>query len=230
MILPVVEKAFHDAAVLKGAFGKVQSGINFGAPLDNAVSVYGEEILAACVGEPELATWVLRQMAEAILVVYDKVSSVIDETPGDPREAFFSLGNCPVCMIRPKDLPEGGAAGRPVDAGAVQGALLAAPLRHLPPLRGRLQAAQSHRARPRLGHRFAGGAGCLPRPADVYLYRRIRITRDHAGEGVDAIVSKIVNAAGPHELLTGIAVAEIGPDITDETVRDLMTAGERIDT
>ena len=65
-IPPVVEKAFSDAVRLKQAFGKMQVGINFGVPLNNAVSVYGEEILAACVGEPELATWVLRQMAEAI--------------------------------------------------------------------------------------------------------------------------------------------------------------------
>jgi hypothetical protein len=49
-------------------------------------------------------------------------------------------------------------------------------------------------------------------------------------EGVDAIISKIVNDAGPRDLLTSIAVAEIGPDISDETVRDLMTAGERINT
>jgi len=41
-------------------------------------------------------------------------------------------------------------------------------------------------------------------------------------------VAKIVTDAGPRDLLTSIAVAEIGPDISDETVRDLMTAHDEL--
>ena len=224
---PVVEKAFADAARLKEAFGKVQSGINFGAPLNNAVSVYGEEILAACVGEPELATWVLRQMAEAIMVVYDRVSSVIDETPGDPRQAFFSLGNCPVCMIRPKTYSQ---VVLPVDLWMREQFKGRFMLHHCGIFHPYVEVYKPLKPTELdlgWGTDLRAARAAFPDlPMSTYI--DVSALRGITREGVDAIVSKIVHDAGPRELLTSIAVAEIGPDVPDETVRDLITSGERI--
>ncbi len=223
----VVAKAFSDAARLKDAFGAVTAGINFGAPLNNAVSIYGEEILAACVGDPELATWVLRQMAEAIMLVFDQVSSVIDETPGNPREGYFSLGNCPVCMLRPKTYAQ---VVLPVDLWMreqFKGRFL---LHHCGIFHPYVEV-----YKPLKPTELDIGWGTdlkLARAAfpdlPMSTYIDVSALRGITREGVDAIIGKIVRDAGPRELLTAIAVAEIGPDVPDETVRDLMTASERL--
>jgi hypothetical protein len=224
---PVVEKAFADAARLRQAFGKVQSGINFGGPLNNAVSVYGEEILAACVGEPELANRVLGKMGEAVLAVYDRVSSVIDETPEDPRAAYFSLGNCPVCMIRPKTYAW---VVLPVDLWLreqFKGRFL---LHHCGIFHPYIDVYKPlHPTELDLGW---GTDLRLARKAfpdlPISTYIEVSALRGIDRDGVDAIVSTIMRDAGPVELLTTIAVAEIGPDIDDETVRNLMTTHDRI--
>ena len=69
----------------------------------------------------------------------------------------------------------------------------------------------------------------FPGPADVHLYRRICLTRDYPRRS-GCHRNQDCQRRGPWDLLTSIVVAEIGPDISDGTVRDLMTAGERIKT
>jgi hypothetical protein len=225
---PVVEQAFKDAARLKQMYGKVQSGINFGAPLNNAVSVFGEEILAACVEDPELAGWVLRQMAEAILAVYDQVSSVIDEPSGDPRQEFFGLGNCPVCMIRPRTYAQ---VVLPVDLWLREQFKGRFQLHHcgiFHPYAEVYQPIKPTELDLGWGTDLRVARKAFPDiPMSTYI--DVSALRGIDRDGVDAIVSKIIRDSGPLELLSAIEVAEIGPDVPDETVRNLMTAFERID-
>ena len=89
----------EDALALTRRYGHCDRSINIGGPLNNAVSVFGEAILAACVADPELAGQVLMQMARLCLQVDDELVHT-GAPPGALRPAG-TIGNCPVCMISP---------------------------------------------------------------------------------------------------------------------------------
>jgi hypothetical protein len=56
----------RNAQTLEERYGCYRALINFGAPLNNAVSVFGEEIFATCAADPELAERLRRRLAATI--------------------------------------------------------------------------------------------------------------------------------------------------------------------
>jgi len=96
----VFRKAMEDAATLRGKYGFVNGGINMGGPLNVAVTVFGEEFLAACACEPDIARHVLSVIAETETRLIYEYCSVVQ--PGYPTAPFhYGLGNCPAIMLSP---------------------------------------------------------------------------------------------------------------------------------
>jgi uroporphyrinogen-III decarboxylase len=97
---PGVQLIIKNARLLEERYGFCHAEINFGGPLNNAVSILGEEIFIECAAEPELAQRVLRKMGEACLAVFDQVQCRINGLEGlQTRRGSWSLGNCPAGQI-----------------------------------------------------------------------------------------------------------------------------------
>ncbi len=224
---PVARRALENARRLRLRYGKCESAINFGGPLNNAVSVLGGEFLAACAAEPELARDVLRKMGQAVLLVHDRVACRIRGVePSAARAGNWGIGNCPVCMISP------GAYRRvvlPVDLwfrGQFAGDFH---LHHCG-----VFDAYAEVYRPLAPDELDLGPGSSLRLARR-AYPRARISTYFAVETlaemsraeIDRLLAEMIQEAAPAELFTWVRAIEIGPQVSDDTVRDLMTAQAR---
>ena len=102
----VTRRAMADAKLLRNRYGTCEGQFNGGSPLNNAVSVLGEEILAAIIERPAAAQRVLRLMGQALLTTFDRVTVPINRLNREGKPALGGLGNCPVCMISPQSYRE----------------------------------------------------------------------------------------------------------------------------
>ncbi len=224
---PVMRQTLVDAGLLWERYGACESGVNYGGPLNNAVSVFGSEILYACAAEPELAQQVLYRMAEVVVLVHDYLNLRLErKAPGANRLAGYGLGNCPVGMLSPALYQR---VVLPVDLWLRR--------QYTGPFN------LHHCAR---FHPYAEVYQALqPDSLDVGPGSDLRLTRlaypatllsawidlaDLQGSPseIAAHVDAMLAAAGPLELFNQIEVADAGPeDLTDETVRALVEAVRR---
>jgi len=219
---PVVRRAFAEAAALRERYGSCDGSINLGGPLNNAVSVSGEEILAACLADPPLARRTLQTMAEALLLVHDLVMCRINGQEVTSPRPGWGIGNCPVCMISPETYRE---VVLPVDQW----------------LRAQFRDFGLHHCG--VFHPYAdvyaelgpssldvGWGSDLGRVREVFPHTPMSLMIEasalvaKSGAELDALVARTAEAAAPLELVTKLWVAEIGPDVPDETVQTLVTA------
>jgi hypothetical protein len=226
---PALQLALKNARLLEEHYGHCQGVVNFGGPINNAVSVLGEEIFAACAAEPQLAQRVLHKMGEAVLVVNDWVDLNINHlTPSQARAHEWGLGNCPVGQISPSTYHD---VVLPVDlwlSSQYRGALnlhhcglfhpYTAVYRPLHPLT--LDVGP--------GTNLLATRSAYPdTPLSTYL--EVGWLAAAGPKEVDAVVAQMCKDAAPLPLFTFIRVAEVGPEISDDTVRNLMTSVSRID-
>jgi hypothetical protein len=216
---PVARRFREDASILTRRYGSCDRCINIGGALNNAVSVLGEVILAACASDPELAGEVLMQMARLCLqvddeLVHDDITLVVTRPAG-------TIGNCPVCMISPETYRR---VVLPVDRW----------------YRDHYEAFSIHHCGVFHPYRFVYKA---LRPAhldigwgsDLRLIRaaypdvkvsleiQARILTGTPLDELDRTIEALVVDAGPVELITHLWVAEVGPDVADEVIRHLVT-------
>jgi hypothetical protein len=224
---PAVKLAFANAKILEDRYGKVRSAVNFGGPLNNAVSVLGEEIFAVCASDPELAEKVLRQMGEAVFRVHDLVECKINKIPrGKERQKNWGIGNCPVGQISPEMYRQ---VVLPVDLwfrNSFQGGFS---LHHCGIFHPYVDVYQ-----PLKPSDIDAGPGTDLRltrraypdtPISAYFNPATFSSLDR--QTIDAIYENMVQEAHPANLLTYIRAIEVGPELTDDSVRDMMTARER---
>jgi len=224
----VVRQLYDEARILQEHYGQFEAVINFGGPLNNAVSVLGGEIYAALKAQPELARGVLQRMGETVVTVHKKVVCALNKTPAS--EVFkkdFGLGNCPVGSISPRTYQE---LILPADLWIRQKFTGKFNLHHCGLFQ---QYATVYRPlRPTSldvgpGTDLRATRAAYPdTPISTYLEvgGLAGITRDR----LDAMLEKMIEDAAPPNLFPLITVAEAGPEISDETVIDLMTARDRI--
>lgn len=222
---PVVRRALEDARLLNECYGCCSGHINFGGPLNNAVSVLGEEILEACLTAPERAQRVLRKMGEAILAVHDGVTCRIDGADLRSGRPQAGIGNCPVCMISPETYR---SVVLPVDRWYSR----------------QYRECRLHHCG--LFHPYAEAYRALrPVAVDVGWGSDLRITRQafprtpmsleiqaaavigKDAQDLDEMVGEMLRGAAPVELVTRLWVAEAGVEVSDDAVRALMTVPER---
>jgi hypothetical protein len=217
-----------NAGILEARYGRCRALINYGAPLNNAVSVLGEEIFAACAADPELAQRVLYRMGQAVLAVHDGLECRINRVEASrTRQKTWELGNCPVSQISPAMYQ---SVVRPVDRWLLDQFTGGNSLHHC----GHFHPyAEVYRPLDLLCLDVGPGTDlritrrAYPQ-ARISTYIEVSALARMDRDEVDALVAGIVADAGPAGLLTCIRVAEMGPEISDETVRNLMTVAERV--
>jgi hypothetical protein len=219
---PVVERAMKDAHLLADRYGGCEGSFNEGSPLNNAVSVLGEEILAAIVERPQAAQRILKLMAQAILTMHDSVTARINRTPPSSRRAIRGLGNCPVCMISPKSYEQ---VVLPVDQWYLSqiggrglhhcGAFhpYAEVYKKLEP--DGLQIGY-------LSDRRISRAAFPNTPISLLLEASAIAGQTPAH--VQTLVREMVDQAAPTHLVTDISVIDVGPEVSDEAVRAFVTS------
>jgi hypothetical protein len=223
---PVIARALGEARLLEERYGRCDGWINAGGPLNNAVSVLGSAILSACLEEPELAQRVLLQMAQALMGVFYRVSLPINRLQPAVPWPSGGVGNCPVCMISPRTYAE---AVLPVDLWYREH-FRDLGIHHCGVLTAYLEV---YRALRPSGFDMGWGTDWRAvREAYPTLPLSLEI-QDGAILGktpaqLDEMVAGMVEAAAPLPLISRLWVAEAAPDTPDETVRTLMTAGERL--
>jgi len=229
---PIVQRAFEEAQLLKQRYGWCDGSINVGGPLNNAVSVFGEEILAACAhrqysaAEPELAQHVLQKMAETVLAVDEQITCRINDTDTALPRPWFGIGNCPVCLIAPQTYRQ---VVLPVDQW-LRGHFQELHLHHCGIFHPYVQA--YHDLHPT--HIDVGWGTDLRATRRAYpqtpmsLEIQVKALNNKSQAEIDAMIARMVEDAGPPELITVLWAAEAGPDLPDQTVRDLMTAPVRL--
>lgn len=97
----VFRKALDDAKRMKQKYGFASGYINTGSPLNAAISIYGEDFIACCAMEPEIAQHVLMIMAKTFNRLMYEFSDVVAPPARIDRQSG-GLGNCPAIMFSPK--------------------------------------------------------------------------------------------------------------------------------
>ena len=221
----VVRKYLVDARTLQDHYGGCDGAINLGGPLNNAVSVLGEAMLAACAGEPAQARAVLMRMAEACLWVFDHLVCRVNRN-GANRARSLGIGNCPVCMISPRTYER---VVLPVDRWYREHFDTCA-LHHCGIFHPYAQVYQPLRP----DHLDVGWGTELRRVRAAFPTHLMSIeiqARALLGTSIaelDAMVMQLLQAAAPVERITHLWVAEVGPDVPDDIIRHLVTAPYRL--
>lgn len=97
----VVRKALDDAKQMKAKYGFAGGYINTGSPLNAAISIFGEDFLACCAMEPDIAQHVLKIMAKTFIRLMYEFSDVV-APPARIDRRSEGLGNCPAVMFSPE--------------------------------------------------------------------------------------------------------------------------------
>jgi hypothetical protein len=224
----VVRQAFRNARLLEERYGYCRAAINYGGPLNNGVSVLGDEMLRACAAAPTLAGQVLRMMGEAVLAIHDQVECAINRIDVTAsRSGTWGIGNCPVFMLSPRMYRD---VVLPVDLWFRNQFAGDFNLHHC----GIFQPyAQVYR--PLHPAELDVGPGTDLRvtraaypQARISTYIEVGALAQMSQGEIDALIAQMVGDAAPAELFTYIRVAEAGPEVSDETARNLMTVAERI--
>lgn len=225
---PIVQHLEDEVRLLRNKYGHCTVAINYGGPLNNAVSVLGEEILATCKLQPELAKQVLQKMGETVIAVYDLlVCPYNGVTASASREEPFGIGDCPVGMISPATYK---AVVLPADLWLRSQFHAYFNLHHCGIFDAYTEVYQGLYPNhldlgPGSDLRLARQA--FPQ-AGISAYIDVGALSRMDGEAIDAMIGKMVVDTSPVKLFTQITVAEAGPEITDETVIQLMTVRERL--
>ena len=223
---PVVRRVFQEARTLESHYGFCEAGLDLGAPLNNAVSVFGAEILTTCLTDPDLARRVLLLMAQALLAVELEVTDPLNHQSFPPPRPRGFLGNCPVCMVSPRTYQE---VVLPADLWYRQH-FQELSLHHCGPMHAYLEVYRAL-APNALDVGFTSDrrqvrAAYPDLPLSLMLEASALVKKSETE--VDDLVGGMLQDAGPPELITSIWVAEAGPEVADETVHSLMTAPERL--
>ncbi len=226
---PAVQLARKNARTLMDRYGRVQSAVNFGGPLNNAVSVLGEPVFAACAADPDLAQRLLYRMGEAVFRIHDQLECPINGVPpGQERQKDWGIGNCPVGQVSPRMYQD---VVLPVDLWFRQNfqgknfSLHHCGIFH--PYRQAYQPLQATDLDVGPGTDLRLTRQAYPR-ARISAYFEPGEFASLTAARIDAFVAEMIEAASPVDLFTYIRAIEVGPELTDQSVRDMMTVGERL--
>ena len=225
---PAAEQLRSETRLLRQEYGQCEATINFGGPLNNAVSVLGADIYVVMKTQPELAHEVLQKMGEAVLLVYDQLVCPLNNLPApEAHQRMFAIGDCPVGMISPRTYQE---MVLPADLwvrNQFQGEFL---LHHCG-----IFEPYAEVYRPLNFSIVDTGPGTdlrLTRAAypdiPITTYLAVESLAGISRDELDAMLLKMTAQAAPARLFPTITVAEAGPEVPDQTVRDLLTAKQRL--
>jgi hypothetical protein len=223
---PVIRRALSEADALKARYGFCHGGICMGSPINVAMNVYGEQFLMACALEPEIAQHVLRVIAECEFKLYREVCAAIAPDEFPLPGMVFGYGNCPAVVFSPRMYRE---VILPVDKW-VRGQVAEFHLHHCGVFDDYIDIyAELTPASLDIG----GGSDyhairkAFPDTPCSLIVNAPDIEGRTASE-VDNLIGGMVEGAAPADKITLMWVAEVSERISDDTVRAVRTANERV--
>lgn len=223
---PVIRRAFSEAAILSAHYGSCHGSISTGSPINVAMNVFGETFLMACALEPETAQHVLRVIAETEFKLYREVSAVIAPDEFPLPGMVFGYGNCPAIVFSPGMYRE---VILPVDKW-VRGQVAEFHLHHCGVFDAYIEI---YRELAPTSLDIGGGSDyralrkVFPDTPCSLIVNAPDIEGRTASE-VDTLIGGMVEGASPVDKISRLWVAEVSERISDDTIRAVRTANERV--
>lgn len=220
--LEITERALSEAKLLESRYGRCDGMVNWGGPLNNAVSVLGEDILAAIMLRPDAARRVLMQMTQTIFDVYDTVTARVNRTPSGGKRPIGGIGNCPVCMVSPESYRD---VVLPADLFFFQG-IQGRGLHHCGAFHPYAQVYKAIGPESlQIGYTSDRRATREAYPqTPISLLLEASAVAGKSPAAVTDLVQTMVAQAAPANLVIDISVIDVGPEVSDDAVMALRTA------
>ena len=211
----------RQGAVLLSRYGATDAAINFGGPLNGAVTILGNEGLLYLSESPEIMTKFLSLLADVCVEAYDNLTVAFDPQAAGGRQLF--IGNCPVMMISPATyanvvLPADLHYRRQIkDFG----------LHHCGPMDRYLGAYQQLQPVEFIEVGWGSSVAAVHKAfpdSTLDLMINIYDLQNMSRPEVRELIVKMVREAGPRACLRDVWVADIGPEVPDGIVLDFVNA------
>jgi len=207
--------------ILLEKYGFTDAAINFGGPLNGAVAILGNEGLLYSSEAPVVMTQFMRMLADVCVESYDSLTLKYD--PSADRRRHLFVGNCPVMMISPTTYKEVVA---PADLYYRQ-QIGCFGLHHCGVMDKYLSAYQALEPVSFIEVGWCSSVEAVHRAfpnSKLDLMINVYDLQNMSHAEVRNLMVKMVREAGPLECLRDIWVADIGPEVTDETVLNFIEA------
>lgn len=211
----------RQGAVLLSRYGFTDAAINHGGPLNVATTVLGNEAFLFLSESPEVMGGFLDRIADVCIESYDRLTVAFDPKAPLGREMF--IGNCPVMMISPRTYSE---RVLPVDLRLRQ-RVQRFGLHHCGPMDRYLEAYQSLEPIEYIEVGWGSNVAAVRRAfpeAILDLLINIYDLQNLSRSAMDDLLVNMLHQAEPILRVRDIYVADIGPEVSDETVLNFVEA------
>jgi hypothetical protein len=214
----------RQGAVLLRRYGFVDAAINHGGPLNVATTILGNDAFLYLCDSPEIMGAFLDTIADVCVESYDRLTVALDASAPVGREMF--IGNCPVMMINPRTYCE---TVLPVDLRLRQ-RVQKFGLHHCGPMDRYLEAYQRLHPIDYLevgwGSNIASVRRAFPE-TKLDLMINICDLQNMSMPAMCDLLAGMLQQAEPISQVRDIWVADIGPEVCDQTVLDFVEAVDR---
>ena len=218
------QEFLRQANVLLRRYGFVDAAINYGGPLNVATTVLGSEAFAYLLLSPEIMGRFLDRISDVFVETYDRLTVAIDPKAPVGRQMF--IGNCPVVMISPRTYCE---TVLPADL-RLRRQVQRFGLHHCGPMDLYLDAYKSLQPIDYIevgwGSNVAAVRGTFPETKldlmiNIYDFQNMSLLT------IRDLLTSMVQQAEPISQVRDVWLADIGPEVPDETVLNFVEAVDR---
>ena len=211
----------RQGAILSSRYRDVDAAINFGGPINGAVTILGNEALLDLSESPQIMTRFLSMVADVCVEAYDKLTVAFDPRSAAGRQLF--IGNCPVMMISPATYAE---VVLPADLHYRQ-QIDNFGLHHCGQMDRYLESYQKLKPVDFIevgwGSNVAAVHQAFPE-SKLDLMINIYDLQNMSRADVRKLIAKMVGEVRSPACLRDVWVADIGPEVPDDTVLDFVEA------
>ena len=211
----------RQGAVLVDRYSSVDAAINFGGPLNGAVTILGNEGLLYLSESPEIMTAFLTKLADVCVEAHDQLTAAFDATAAHDRRLF--IGNCPVMMISPGTYT---SVVLPADRHYRQ-QIAHFGLHHCGAMDPYLEAYQQLEPIDYIEVGWGSSVAAVRRAfpeSKLDLMINIYDLQKMSQPEMRELIARMVREAGPKERLRDVWVADIGPEVPDALVLEFVDA------
>ena len=211
----------RQGAILLSKYGFTDAAINYGGPLNGAVAILGNEGLAYVSEFPKIMKGFLSMIADVCVEAHDELTVAFDPKAAAGRRLF--IGNCPVMMISPASYSY---VVLPADLHYRQ-QIQNFGLHHCGPMDRYLEDYQKLKPVEFIevgwGSNVAAVHEAFP-DSKLDLMINIYDLQNMSQQATRELIVKMVREAGSLASLRDVWVADIGPEVPDETVLNFVEA------
>ena len=214
----------RQGSLLEDAYGRVDAKINCGGPLNVASTTLGSESLLYLAEAPEIMQQFLALVADVCVECYDKLTSPFMPELGSGREMF--LGNCPVMMLSPQTYRD---SVRPADL-RYRNQVQRFGLHHCGPMDRYLEVYKPLQPVDYVEVGWGSNveaARCVFPDATLDLMINVYDLANLSSVAMEDLIRDLLRQAQPMSLIRDVWVADIGPDVPDQTILAFVEAVDR---